>query len=298
MRSPVSSIEPAAASVRSTGAAHVRTEPLMNVKTLLAWIALATSVAAHDFWLEPASFQPRVGARVDLQLVVGEHFAGDLVPRKEARILAFASLDAAGRETAVLGLEGKTPAGLWKAEAPGLHVLGYRSNGTAIELEAGKFERYLVEEGLEFVVAERKSRGESAAPGRELYARCAKSIVVARSEKELAAADWAGWDRVLGYPLELVPTANPCRLASDADLTVRVLFRGQPLPDALVGCTPKQDPAQAVRARTDAEGRVTFRPRLGGAHLLRVVHMTRAADGAAHDWESQWASLTFELPAR
>jgi len=26
--------------------------------------------------------------------------------------------------------------------------------------------------------------------------------------------------------------------------------------------------------------------------------MTRAAEGLDHDWESQWASLTFELPKR
>ncbi|MCY2959012.1 MAG: DUF4198 domain-containing protein [Planctomycetota bacterium] len=270
----------------------------MILKTSLAILVLATTLAAHDFWIEPSSFRPSVDARVDVQLVVGEHFSGEFVARKESRILSFAAFDPAGRDVKVIGIEGRTPAGLWKAGTPGLHVLGYQSNGTAIELEADKFERYLVEEGLEAVVAERKTRGESTAKGLELYARCAKSLVVAQAEKEIPAEAWAGWDRVLGYPLELVPTVNPCQLARDADLTVRLLFRGVPLGNALVGCTPKQDPSQAVRLRTDAEGRVTFRPKLGGAHLLRVVHMTRAAPDAAHQWESQWASLTFELPPR
>jgi uncharacterized GH25 family protein len=103
---------------------------------------------------------------------------------------------------------------------------------------------------------------------------------------------------VLGFPLEIVPEQNPCLLAKDAELGVRVLFQGQPLANALVGCMPRQDPAREVRLRTDAEGRVRFRPALGGVHLLRVVHMVRAPEGADHDWESQWASLTFEAPAR
>ncbi len=270
----------------------------MILKSFLALLVLASSLAAHDFWLEPSSFRPVVGTRIDLQLVVGEHFAGDNLPRKEERILSFVAFDPAGAEAQVLGLDGRAPAGMWKARTPGVHVLGYRSSGTALELEAQKFERYLLEEGLEAVVAERKTRGETAAKGLESYARCAKSIVVAPGEKELNAEQGAGWDRVLGYPLELVPTTNPCTLARGADLTLRLLYRGAPLANALVGCMAKQDPTQEVRTRTDAEGRVTFTPKFGGVHLLRVVHMTRAAPDAAYHWESQWASLTFELPAR
>jgi len=270
----------------------------MILKTFLGLFALATSLAAHDFWLEPSSFRPAVDTRVDVQLVVGEHLVGELVARKEKRILSFVAFDPAGREEKVLGLDGKAPAGLWKARAPGLHVLGYQSVGTEIELEADKFERYLIEEGLETVVADRKARGESAAKGLELYARCAKTFVVAQPLKGTASEPEIGWDRVLGYPLELVPTANPCTLAPGADLTLRLLHRGAPLANALVGFMPKQDPTQEVRTRTDAEGRVTFTPKQGGVHLVRVVHMTRAAPDAAHHWESQWASLTFEMPAR
>jgi uncharacterized GH25 family protein len=95
-----------------------------------------------------------------------------------------------------------------------------------------------------------------------------------------------------------VPLVNPLDLAAPAKLPVRVLFQGRPLQGALVGCLPRTAPDAEVRLRTDAKGRVEFEPRQGGVHLLRVVWMERAAEGAPHDWESWWASLTCELPAR
>jgi len=264
----------------------------------LVLFASTSPLAAHDFWLEPSSFRPTVDQRVDVQLVVGERFVGELVTRKEERIVLFAAFDPAGKETPILGRDGKSPAGLWKPAVAGLHVLGYRGNATKIEIEAEKFEHYLAEEGLEHVIAERKTRGESASKGIEAYARCPKAFVVARGAAEPMAAELAGWDRVLGLPLEVVPLANPTTLARDAKFSVSVLFQGAPLANALVGFMPKSDPAREVRVRTDARGRVEFSPVAGGIHLVRVVHMTRAKDGAAHQWESQWASLTCELPAR
>ncbi len=268
-------------------------------KQLVSVLCVLTSpLVAHDFWLEPSSYRPSVDQRVDVQLVVGEHFVGDLVARKEERIVLFAAFDSVGTETRILGRDGKSPAGLWKPSSAGLHVLGYRSNATKIEIEAEKFEHYLVEEGLEHVIAERKSRGESASKGLEAYARCPKAIVVARGATEPGAKELGGFDRVLGLPLEIVPLANPTTLQKDAKFSVRVLFQGAPLANALVGLMPKSEPAREVRLRTDAQGRVEFTPVAGGVHLVRGVHMTRAADGAAHQWESQWASLTCELPLR
>jgi uncharacterized GH25 family protein len=269
-----------------------------GLQRLLLFAALATTAAAHDFWLEPATLRPVVGQRVEVQLVVGEHFAGDPVARQEQRIVRFVASDPRGHTQTIAGRDGRAPAGIWRASTPGLHVLGYQSHATSIELEAEKFERSLASEGLEFVVEERNARGESARPGREKYARCAKSLVVARGDAELEPAQWAGWDRALDLPLEIVPEVDPSRLAPGAKLVVRVLFQGAPLANGLVGCMPQLDPTREVRLRTDAEGRVAFEPELGGLHMLRVVHMTRAARGAAHDWESQWASLTFEMPKR
>ena len=50
---------------------------------------LAAPLAAHDFWIEPSSFRPEVGSVVGIQLVVGQKFRGEPLPRNPALIAKF-----------------------------------------------------------------------------------------------------------------------------------------------------------------------------------------------------------------
>ncbi|MGH8131031.1 MAG: hypothetical protein ACRES3_09295, partial [Steroidobacteraceae bacterium] len=53
-----------------------------------------------------------------------------------------------------------------------------------------------------------------------------------------------------------------------------------------------------LRVRTDVDGRAGFRLRAAGMWRVAAVHMIDAPGNVAADWESLWASLTFELPSR
>src|SRR6187402_873492 len=119
-------------------------------------IASATHASAHDFWIEPSSYRPTVGQRIDIDLRVGEQFSGEAVERNPLRIVRFAATDALGKEEPILGIDKRAPAGLWRPKSAGLFAIAYESNVTPIELEAQKFERYLEEEGLQHVIALRK----------------------------------------------------------------------------------------------------------------------------------------------
>jgi hypothetical protein len=55
-------------------------------------------------------------------------------------------------------------------------------------------------------------------------------------------------------------------------------------------------PSEKLTARSDKEGRVTFRLPRSGMWLVKAVHMIPAPPDTKADWESFWASLTFELP--
>jgi uncharacterized GH25 family protein len=79
-------------------------------------------------------------------------------------------------------------------------------------------------------------------------------------------------------------------------MTVRLLYLGEPLAGAQVEAIPAAAPRGKQVARSDALGRVRFRLAGRGAWLVKAVHMRRAEDPAEADWESFWASLTFELP--
>jgi hypothetical protein len=100
-------------------------------------VLLTTPILAHDFWIEPSSFHPPAGSELAVSLRVGEHFRGDPVPRVDPRIVKFVLSSASG-ETPIGGLPAADPAGLVKVVSPGLAVIGYRSQRTAITLEAEK----------------------------------------------------------------------------------------------------------------------------------------------------------------
>ena len=255
---------------------------------ILAAVVFSASAPAHDVWFEPSSFRPAPGERVALHLRVGEHYTGEPVVRRGARIESFVALTPDGSESPVLGLEGREPAGWLITQQPGRYVVGYRTNTAAIELEAAKFEAYLREEGLDAVVAERARRGESSKPGREVYSRSIKSLLSVGGE---GAGDVS---RPLGLTLEIVPEVDPYSLPSPKAMTVQVLFQGQPLAGALVHAFPKADPKSGHAARTDASGRMSFAIERSGPWLVKAVHMIRAEADPRADWESLWASLVFE----
>ena len=100
----------------------------------------------------------------------------------------------------------------------------------------------------------------------------------------------------LGFTLELVPRRSPAALHPGGELPVLLLFRGKPIANVLVVAMSRDDPEKAVSARTDAKGLVTLRIAHTGFWLVKAVHMEAAPPDAEVDWESWWASLTFDLP--
>jgi uncharacterized GH25 family protein len=253
-------------------------------RAILLAALVAAPLKAHDFWIEPSSFRPAVPAQLHVALRVGQDFRGDPVPRDDRRIVRFVAAGPSG-ETSIPGLPGTDPAGFARIDRPGLYILGYRSSRSPIELEAGKFEKYLEDEGLEGVLRERARRGESARPGKEVYSRCAKSLIVA------GGGPIAGFDRVLGFTLELIPERSP----DIGEFPVKLSYEGKPLAGALIVAMNHAEPAQKISARTDPKGRVVLKLPRAGVWLVKAVHMIPAPTDTGADWESLWASLTFEI---
>jgi len=247
----------------------------------------STPLLAHDLWIEPTTFSPKLAEIIGVRLRVGQDLIGDPVPHVPALVNQFIAEDAADRKP-VVGRRGAEPAGVVRVDMPGLLVIGYRSERSTIELEAEKFNAYLRDEGLDAIAALRASRNEAGAKARELYSRCAKSLVLSGSPSEAQA------DRPLGFTLELVAERNPYTISEGRDLPVRLTYESRPLAGALVVAMNSLNPAEKQAARTDADGRVRFRLRQGGMWLVKAVHMVPAPAGADAEWESFWASLTFE----
>src|SRR5204863_10162680 len=150
---------------------------------------------------------------------------------------------------------------------------------------------YVKDEGLDAVAALRARRGQTNAAAHEIFSRCAKSLVRSGAPTKMQG------DRSLGFTLELVAERNPYAMAAGQDLPVRLTYESRPLPGALVIAMNRSVPSDKLTGRSDKDGRVTFRLSRSGMWLVKAVHMIPARTDAHADWESFWASLTFELPA-
>jgi len=254
----------------------------------LALAGGSVSLSAHDFWIEPTGFMADLGRVVGVKLRVGQDFHGDAVPRSEELIEQFVVADTSGRRQ-VVGQDGADPAGLLRVTAQGVLVIGYHSRPSPVTLPADKFTQYLKEEGLDGVIAERARRGTSGAEGREIFSRSAKSLVRAGT-----MGPGAG-DRVLGFPIELVADRNPYEMRVGDPLTVQVTYQDAPLPNALIVAFNQRTPYHKLNVRSDRDGRATFRIDEPGPWLIKAVHMVPAPPQSKADWESFWASLTFEV---
>jgi uncharacterized GH25 family protein len=188
-----------------------------------------------------------------------------------------------------VGRDGADPAGLLRIAANGLHVVGYLGKPTPVELPAAKFNEYLKDEGLETILAERARRKTADTSARELFTRCAKTLVLAGPARRDQR------DRRLGFPLELISETNPYGLTPGNEFIVTLQYRGRPLGGALVTAIRRHD-GQRLSVRSDAAGRARFVLGAGGGWLIKSVHMTAAPANVDADWVSYWASLTFELP--
>jgi uncharacterized GH25 family protein len=256
-------------------------------------VLLASRAMAHDFWIEPSTFRPAAGERVMAALRVGQKLNGEALPRIPQLIDRFVIKGESGLEGSVVGRPGADPAGIAFIADGGLHWIGYQSNPYPVALEAPKFEDYLRDEGLERIIDARKKAGRSASPGRERFYRCAKVLL------DTPGGTPAGTSRVvdtpLGFTLELLPRKNPYVVQPGGELPLSLLFRGKPMADVLVVAMSKDDPEKAIRARTDAKGHVTLRLAHAGFWLIKAVHMEAAPADSGVDWESWWASITFDL---
>ena len=176
-----------------------------------------------------------------------------------------------------------------RIEQSGVQILGYRSSRTKIEAEPKRFEAYLRKEGWESIVRLRAERGETDKPGIEAYSRNAKAVLMAGDGPA------PGFERVLGFAFEIVPERNPYRLRPGDELPVRLLLNGAPLSGAPIAAMNAAAPEEKVTTRTDAHGRARFHLDRAGQWMIRAVHIMPAPVEVGTDWESLWASLTFEL---
>lgn len=269
----------------------------MRILAILA-LALSSGASAHDFWLQPASFQAQVGARLPVTLLVGHGADRQRWGRGLDRVVSLTVTGPGGRVDARGSFQAGDPDAdlLPVFSRPGLHVLALQTTHAESDLPALRFNDYAKLEGLTPALAARARAGRSDAPGREIYSRRAKALVQVG-----APADRADplATRALGLTLEIVPERDPYALGPTREMPVHVLYQGRRLAGATVKLTNLAfDDKPIATAVTDASGRATFRVPPVGDWLLNVVWTRPIAGDPRGDFDTVFSSLTFGYPAR
>ncbi|MBM3763424.1 MAG: DUF4198 domain-containing protein [Acidobacteria bacterium] len=247
-------------------------------------LLLTASLYGHDLYLMPQSFRPVAGSRILLSAHTGDSFPASEQGVDPARLTTVPALDA--NQWRILGRA--THATVDVKE--GSQYFAVFTKPKYLELEPAKFESYLKEEGLKQQLA---AFHGSTKNSREMYTKFAKTYLV--------AGEPTGYKMPLGLKIEIVPLADPAGLKAGDSLPIQLLFDGKPCGDVQVEVATSKDlrtkATMRIAGRTDAEGKLNVPVMEAGKIRLHAVHML-AVKQATHDWESYWASLTFEVTSK
>lgn len=279
---------------------------ILRTTVALTLLMLAGARAdAHEFWLEPLS-SVAAGDTVPLTLMVGEFFEGVPVGLTTVQTAAIRQYSASGMRNLrdLLPLRSPVASLPLALTSAGTHMVIFDSQPSMIALPAGKFEAYLHDEGLDFIIARRLAAEASASPGRERYRRYVKTLVNASSAAGLVREAVApASDRTYairsGQRLEMVPLSDPLLTPLGEAWSVRLMFEDKPLAGALLKAWHRQDDQTVmIRAKTSPDGTATFNLPFSGGWMISVVHMVPAIGVKDVDWDSLWGNLSFSVPPR
>lgn len=244
-------------------------------------LLIISSLYGHDLYLMPQKFRPAAGEAILISAHTGDSFPMSEQPVDPARLTSL-------------------PAGEWRMLGKATHMtlpvqagsqyFGVFTKPRLLEMEPAKFIDYLKEEGLTSQIAAFKTMtGKS----REMYAKFAKTYVV-------AGQSTGNFAKPLGLKIEIVPQADPADLKPGDKLPVQLLFDGKPIADIqleiAISLDPRVKSVLSIAGRTNSDGKLNIVIPTAGKIRLHAVAMNQVK-AETHDWESFWASLTFEMPS-
>ncbi|WP_036760445.1 DUF4198 domain-containing protein [Leisingera daeponensis] len=247
---------------------------------------------SHEFWIEPQKYQEVSGNPVVARLRNGQEFKGAEQPYLDHRIARFEVRQGAAAAP-YQGRMGDMPAFTSEMAQDGLAVLIHQTQPQTLTYDTWEaFQTFIDHKGFGDIRTQHQTRGLPEAGFGEQYTRYAKSLV--------AIGNGSGSDAATGLETEIVALANPYTDDLSQGLPVRVLYQGEPRPNAQVEIFAKApDGSVTISTRlTDAEGETAVPVMPGHQYLLDAVVLRPAPEGKDYVWESLWAALTFAVPAR
>ena len=260
--------------------------------TFLILIMVFSAFAyTHDLWLVPQNFVVEPGQPLVIFANTGMDFPKSLNAIRPERISRYILVGKSGKkELTTFKNQDKSLTTVCVMKAPGTYVAALSLHPREIRLKAAEFNEYLLHDGLKNIYELRKKEGILQKDAVEHYSKYPKAILQVGGLRDDTPC------KPLGLTVEIIPQSNPFGLKKGEDLAVMVLFRGIPLPDAEVNWSyPGLGETFAGTVRTDIKGKTSVPLQRTGLYVIRLTHMEWVKK-PTHEWESYWASLTFEVP--
>lgn len=280
---------------------RVRRPALRAGAALIAVLATAAALFAHDFWLVPDAFRVTPGGWIEVRGQTSSRF-----PTSESAValdrVADARVISAASEEVIRNLSHSGTSLVLRSRpaTPGQRIVAVRLHPRSVRESPESFRRYLELEGAPEAL-ERYGR-EGLLPRTDSvtrrYAKYAKTFV------EVGQRGPRAWERVAGHPLEIVPLADPSTVPLGDTLAVRLLYRGRPLAGARLhaGAAPRSGGTRLAgedsHLETDREGVARLFINCIGLWNVRTLQIVPADAGSGADWDVHWATIVFEVPQR
>jgi len=189
----------------------------VNIRKLTLAVPLLLLVpflVGHDLFIKLDSYflAPDSEARIPILNGTFEESENSITADRVVDIVL-----AGASETSYLDVDGWDASGdttfmTLRTGQSGTYVFGVSTHSRLIELDAASFNEYLEHDGVDDILAARKSEGELERDAVERYSKHVKAVL------QVGEIRSGGWDRALGFPAEIVPQANPYELRTGAEI--------------------------------------------------------------------------------
>jgi uncharacterized GH25 family protein len=261
-----------------------------RITASLLLLVLSVAIQAHEFWLQPMKFRYKVDEEALVEFMVGENFTGEPWDLKKHTVellewyTASSKTDLTSHVKSIKGFQLTQ-----KLPTEGTHLFAMKSNAAYIELGAEKFNDYLKEDGLDYILDERKKKHLLDSPSKENYTRYTKLLLQAGSSTDDT------YKKKVGYRIEIIPQSNPYSLKTGDYLQCLILFEGKPLPHTLVKVWSRLNRTTFLQnIYTESDGTVKFPISTRGAWMVSTVKMI-TNDLPTAQYHSLWGSLVFGI---
>jgi len=250
----------------------------------ILFFSLKTSfVFSHEMWIEPESFVLRANEKLNAHIRVGQNFNGNSYPyiSSETKSLKLFNKQ---KQIFIKNRDGDYPAIQLILRKNDLYILSYESIPEKVDYENfDKFKLFLQEQNL-WNKWSKDNPNLINSKINEIYTRYAKSLI------QVGNSD--GNDFNTGLKFELIALNNPYNKSQK--LEVLLIYNNKPFKNSLITIFNKFDNKIEInKIMTNQFGKATISLNKKGIYLLNAVQFIKNNTPSA-DWQSLWASLTFE----